>query len=55
MNATPIKEQILQEVDKLGPAQQAQLLHIARHMQKPQTLQGTPGEIMLAEFRLRHH
>ena len=47
MNPIPIKEQILQEVEKLNPQQQAQLLHVARQMQG-QTPLGTPGEVLLA-------
>ena len=49
MNPIPIKEQILQEVEKLNPKQQAQLLHVARQMQG-QTPLGTPGEVLLADL-----
>lgn len=49
MNAIPIKEQILQEVDKLNPLQQERLLRLARQMQA-ETPIGTPGEVMLADL-----
>lgn len=48
MNAIPIKEQILLEVDKLTAQQQEQLLHFARQMQKSPLPPGTPGEVLLA-------
>lgn len=50
MNPIPIKEQILQEVNKLTPAQQEQLLHLARQMQAETLPPGTPGEVMLADL-----
>lgn len=49
MNVIPIKEQILQEVDKLNPLQQERLLRLARQMQA-ETPIGTPGEVMLADL-----
>ena len=48
MNAIPIKEQILQEVDKLNPEQQEQLLRVARQLQASTLPPGTPGEVLLA-------
>ncbi len=50
MNQAPIREQILEEVDKLNPQQQEQLLRVARQLQQPATLAGTPGEVMLADL-----
>lgn len=47
MNRIPIREQILEEVDKLNPQQQEQLLRVARQLQQS-TPPGTPGEVLLA-------
>lgn len=48
MNPIPIKEQILQEVEKLNPQQQERLLRLAQQMQQRATPLGTPGEVLLA-------
>lgn len=53
MNPIPIKEQLLQEVDRLDPQQQEQLLRMARQMQQ-QTPLGTPGEVLLADVERYH-
>lgn len=50
MNAIPIKEQIIQEVEKLNPEQQEQLLRLVRQMQMPTAPLGTPGEVLLADL-----
>ena len=50
MNQIPIREQILQEVDKLNPQQQEQLLRVARQLRQPLVLAGTPGEVLLADL-----
>jgi hypothetical protein len=51
MNSIPIKEQILQEVDKLNPQQQERLLYMVRQMQQA-TPPGTPGEVWLENHHL---
>jgi len=50
MNQMPIREQILEEVDKLDPQQQEQLLRVARQLQQPAALVGLPGEVLLADL-----
>lgn len=50
MNQIPIREQILEEVDKLNLQQQEQLLRVARQLRQPATLVGTPGEVLLADL-----
>ena len=54
MNSIPIKEQILQEVEKLNPQQQKQLLQVARQMQQSTLPLGTPGEVLLADLERYH-
>ena len=54
MNPIPIKEQLLQEVDRLDPQQQEQLLRMARQMQQRATPLGTPGEVLLADVERYH-
>lgn len=49
MNPIPIKEQLLQEVNRLDPQQQEQLLRMARQMRQRATPLGTPGEVLLAD------
>lgn len=50
MNQIPIREQILEEVDKLNLQQQEQLLRVARQLRQPATLVDTPGEVLLADL-----
>jgi hypothetical protein len=50
MNATPLIEQLMHEIAKLSPVQQAQLLHLARQLQPEIMFAGTPGEVMLTDL-----
>lgn len=47
MESMLLKEQFMQEVDKLSSEQQSQLLDIARHLQRSSLLPGTSGEVFL--------
>ena len=46
--ATPtVKEQIIDELDRLTPSQQAHLLGVARQLQRTPLPPGTPGEVLI--------
>jgi hypothetical protein len=47
MTSVSLREQIIQELDKLTEAQQTQLLDIARRLQKSVLPPGTPGNVLI--------
>lgn len=45
-----VKEQIISELNKLTPEQQAQILQVAKQLQHPALPQGSAGEVLLAHM-----
>ena len=48
MDSSPLREQIIRELDNLSEEQQEYLLDIARRLQKSTLPPGTPGEVLQA-------
>jgi hypothetical protein len=44
MAASPLRDQLIHEIDKLSPAQQEQILLLARSLTRPR---GVPGQSLL--------